>query len=35
MDMETHTAMPAIGFGDDIPAGTLHGGDDIPAGTFH
>jgi hypothetical protein len=25
----------AIGFGDDIPAGTFHGGDDVPPGTFH
>lgn len=31
----THTTMPAVGFGDDIPAGTFHGGDDIPPGTFH
>jgi hypothetical protein len=31
----TLRAIPAIGFGDDIPPGTFHGGDDIPAGTFH
>jgi len=31
----TRAARPAVGFGDDIPAGTFHCGDDIPAGTFH